>query len=55
MVVVASLEVVVVAVLLGSVRAVMVDMVVESVELIVVLVVGSLEVVVVPVVVVRFS
>lgn len=38
--------------LLGSVKAVMVDMVVDSVKLIVVLVVGSLEVVVVPVVVI---
>lgn len=38
--------------LLGSVKAVMVDMVVDSVKLIVVLVVGSLEVVEVPVVVI---
>ena len=38
--------------LLGSVKAVMVDMVVDSVKLIVVLLVGSLEVVVVPVVVI---
>ena len=38
--------------LLGSVKVVMVDMVVDSVKLIVVLVVGSLEVVVVPVVVI---
>lgn len=38
--------------LLGSVEAVMVDVVVDSVKLIVVLVVGSLEVVVVPVVVI---
>ena len=38
--------------LLGSVKAVMVDMVEDSVKLIVVLVVGSLEVVVVPVVVI---
>lgn len=38
--------------LLGSVEAVVVDVVVDSVKLIVVLVVGSLEVVVVPVVVI---